>query len=336
MKSSGKDQAFHWIWILLALDGILFVICILMGAVNIPLMELSAVLRGSGNVKYGTILVHVRLPRTAACALAGSGLALAGAVIQCVLQNPLAGPNIIGVNAGAGLAVVLCSAFFPLSFAVVPLAAFVGAFVAMLFLFLLARRTEASRLTLILAGVCVNSLLNAASDAVHIFYEDTLTGTYGFRLGGFSAVDVRVLIPAGIWILAAAGVVLLFEKELEILSMGEAAALSVGLDIRKTQFLFLALAASLAGACVSISGLLGFVGLIAPHIARRIVGEECRFMLPFCALSGAFLVMLCDLLARTLWAPNEIPTGIILSFVGAPFFLQLLFRQRRRQRHDPV
>ena len=225
---------------------------------------------------------------------------------------------------------LFCAAHFPLSFAVVPLAAFVGAFAAMIFIFLLARKTGVSRMTLILAGVCINSLLNAMSDTVHIFFEDTLTGTYGFRLGGFSAVDIRVLIPAGIWILVAAGVVLLLEKDLEILSMGEAVASSVGLNIRQTRFLFLILAASLAGACVSISGLLGFVGLIAPHTARRIVGEECRFMLPFCALFGAFMVMFCDLLARTLWAPNEIPTGVILAFVGAPFFLHLLFRQRRR------
>ena len=204
----------------------------------------------------------------------------------------------------------------------------------MAFIFLLAKKTGASRITLILAGICVNSLLNAASDAIHVFHDDTLTGTYGFRLGGFTSVNVKVLIPAGIWILVAMGIVLLLEKELEILSMGESIASSIGLNTTHFQFLFLGLAASLAGACVSICGLLGFVGLIAPHISRRIVGEECRFMLPFCALSGAFLVLLCDLLARTLWAPYEIPTGILLSFVGAPFFLHLLFRQKRRRSHD--
>ena len=329
-----RNRAVKWIVLLLVLNVVLLLVCVLTGAVNIAPTEMFAVLKGMGKTEYEKILIHVRIPRVIACVLAGSGLAVTGAVIQSVLQNPLAGPNIIGVNAGAGLAVVLCSAFFPLSFSIVPLAAFIGAFAAMVFIFLLAKKTGASRITLILAGICINSLLNATSDAIHVFHDDTLTGTYGFRLGGFTSVNVKVLIPAGIWILVAMGIVLLLEKELEILSMGESVASSIGLNTTHFQFLFLILAASLAGACVSISGLLGFVGLIAPHISRRIVGEECRYMLPFCALSGAFLVLLCDLLARTLWAPYEIPTGILLSFVGAPFFLHLLFRQRRRRSHD--
>ena len=111
-------------------------------------------------------------------------------------------------------------------------------------------------------------------------------------------------------------------------------ASSVGLGARRFRFLFLVLAAVLAGASVSFAGLLGFVGLIAPHMARRMVGEECRYLLPFSALFGACFVMACDLAARTLWSPYEIPTGILLSFVGAPFFLYLLFRQKRRRSHD--
>lgn len=322
------------ILLLLLMDAVLCLISITTGAVTISLSDMLNVFVGTGKPEYETILIHVRIPRVVACALTGSGLAVAGAVIQNVMQNPLAGPNIIGVNAGAGLAVVLCSAFFPLSFSAVPLAAFAGALGAMLFIFLLARKTGASRMTLILAGICANSLLNAAADMVHIFREDTLTGTYTFRLGGFTSVNEKILIPAGIVILLVMMAVFLLEKELEILSMGESIASSVGLNTTFFQFLFLTLAAALSGACVSIAGLLGFVGLIAPHISRRIVGEECRFLLPFSALAGVFLVTVCDLLARTLWVPYEIPTGILLSFVGAPFFLHLLFWQRRRRSHD--
>lgn len=319
-----RKHAARLILIFALVNIILFFICIATGAVNISPVEILNALGGNGKTEYRNILVHVRIPRVAACALVGGGLAVAGAVIQNVLQNPLAGPNIIGVNAGAGLAVVLCSAFFPFAYSAVPFAAFAGAFGAMLFIYLLAEKKGASRMTLIMAGVCVNSLLNAASDAVHTFKEDTLAGTYGFRLGGFASVNVKVLVPAGILILSVMAAVFLLEKELEVLSLGETIASSIGLNTGFFQFLFLILAAALAGACVSIAGLLGFVGLIAPHISRRIVGEECRFMLPFCALCGAFLVMVCDLLARTLWAPYEVPTGILLSFVGAPFFLHLL------------
>ncbi len=304
------------------------------GAVKLSLSDMIRIMRGHGQSVHQNILFHIRIPRTAACVLAGSGLALAGVVIQNVLQNPLAGPNIIGVNAGAGLAVVLCSYFFPLSYHLIPAAAFGGALAAVLFIYGLARKTGASRVTLVLAGVSVNSLLNAASDMVHTFGGDTLTSTYSFRLGGFSSVSVQVLIPAGLSIAAAMVLVLLMGNELEILSLGEPVAMSLGLNTGFFRFTFLVLAAVLAGAAVSFAGLLGFVGLIAPHIARRIAGEECRLLLPFSALFGACFVLLCDLAARTLWAPYEIPTGILLSFAGAPFFLYLLFQQRRRRSHD--
>ncbi len=304
------------------------------GAVKLSLSDMIRIMRGQGQSVHQNILFHIRIPRTAACVLAGSGLALAGVVIQNVLQNPLAGPNIIGVNAGAGLAVVLCSYFFPLSYHLIPAAAFGGALAAVLFIYGLARKTGASRVTLVLAGVSVNSLLNAASDMVHTFGGDTLTSTYSFRLGGFSSVSVQVLIPAGLSIAAAMVLVLLMGNELEILSLGEPVAMSLGLNTGFFRFTFLVLAAVLAGAAVSFAGLLGFVGLIAPHIARRIAGEECRLLLPFSALFGACFVLLCDLAARTLWAPYEIPTGILLSFAGAPFFLYLLFQQRRRRSHD--
>ncbi len=304
------------------------------GAVTVSLSDMAAVVMGRGKASHEAILIHIRVPRTAACALAGGGLAVSGVVIQNVLQNPLAGPNIIGVNAGAGFAVVLCSFFFPLAYRAIPLAAFGGALCAVLFIYALARKTGASRITLVLAGVSVNSLLNAASDMVHTFGNDTLTSTYSFRLGGFSAISVQVLIPAGILIGIGILVVCLLGNELEILSLGEQVASSVGLGARRFRFLFLVLAAVLAGASVSFAGLLGFVGLIAPHMARRMVGEECRYLLPFSALFGACFVMACDLAARTLWSPYEIPTGILLSFVGAPFFLYLLFRQKRRRSHD--
>lgn len=329
-----RNHVGKFIFISFLINILLFLVCIAIGAVNIPPADMLDILMGGGKTEYSNILIYVRIPRVAACALAGSGLAVAGAVIQNVLQNPLAGPNIIGVNAGAGFAVVLCSAFFPFSYTLVPIAAFLGALGAMLFIYILAKKTGASRMTLVMAGICVNSLLNAAADAVHVFRDDTLTGTYGFRLGGFASVNVKVLVPAGVLVLFVMAAVFLLEKELEVLSLGESIASSIGLNTAFFQFLFLILAAALAGACVSIAGLLGFVGLISPHISRRIAGEECRFLLPFCALSGAFLVMLCDLLARTLWTPYEVPTGILLSFVGTPFFLHMLFRQKRRRSYD--
>lgn len=315
---------------MLLLFAVTFILCICVGAVSVSFKEMLAVFIGQGEKNHRSILLYIRLPRVLACALAGSGLAVSGAVIQNVFQNPLAGPNIIGVNSGAGLAVVLCSALFPFSYRFVPFAAFLGALAALGFIYFLAKKTGASKMTLLLSGVCVNSLLNAAADAVHIFSEDTLTGTYNFRLGGFQAVNGTVLLGAGVLIVIGIFAVCLLGNELEIMSLGEQVGTSVGLNIKKYRLLFLALAALLAGASVSFAGLLGFVGLMAPHIARRLVGEECRYYLPFSALFGGTFVMLCDLAARTLWAPYEIPTGILLSCLGAPFFLYLLLHQKRK------
>lgn len=311
-----------------------FLLCMGLGSVPLSLKDIAEVLTGQGEQSHTNILLFVRLPRVAACALAGGGLAVSGVIIQNVLGNPLAGPNIIGVNAGAGFAVVLCSAVFPLTYRLVPCAAFLGALAAMFIIYFLARKTGASRVTLILAGVCVNSMFNSASDVVHTFGDNTLTGTYSFRLGGFGFVNGNVLFPAGILILTCIFAACLLADELEILSLGEQVASSVGMNTKVFRFLFLVLASALAGAVVSFAGLLGFVGLIAPHIARRLIGEECRRLVPFSALFGAVFVMLCDLAARTLFIPYEIPTGILLSFIGAPFFLYLLFCQRRRKSHD--
>jgi iron complex transport system permease protein len=315
--------------------GILFLgsilLCVGVGAVMISPREFFQLLLGEGKKSHETILFHIRLPRVAACILAGSGLAVSGVVIQNVLQNPLAGPNIIGVNAGAGFFVVLWSFLFPYSYRGVPFAAFFGALLTVLFIYALAKKTGASRVTLVLAGVCVNSVLNAASDVIHTLGDDTLTGTYSFRLGGFTAVSIRVLYPAGALILIGILLVWLLHNELEIFSLGEEVAASLGLRIGFIRFVFLVLAAVLAGAAVSIAGLLGFVGLVAPHISRRLVGEECGFLVPFAALFGSTFVMLCDLVARTALAPYELPTGILLSFVGAQFFIYLLFRQKRRK-----
>lgn len=311
-----------------------FLLSLGIGAVPLSLQEIGAVFVGKETGSHRDILLYVRLPRTLACALAGSGLALSGAIIQNVFQNPLAGPNIIGVNAGAGFAVVLCSACAPSAYHMVPAAAFLGAFGALVFIYVLAKKTGASKMTLLLSGVCVNSLLNAAADAVHIFSEDTLVGTYSFRMGGFGAVNGQVLLLASLGIAGGSIVVFLLRNELEILSLGEQTAVSVGLNTGLFRGIFLLLASLLAGASVSFAGLLGFVGLMSPHIARRLIGEECTYYLPFSALFGGSFVMLCDLAARSLWAPFEIPTGILLSFVGAPFFLYLLLHQRRRRSHD--
>jgi len=304
------------------------VISILGGAVRLSFSDFSEVFLTGGLTKAGRILLYVRLPRVAGGIIAGAALAVAGAMIQTVLNNPLAGPNIIGVNSGSGFAVVLCGVLFPTAYAVLPLAAFVGAFVTVLFVYYLGKKTGSSKITLVLAGVAINSLLNGASDVVYTVSESSLTASSAFKIGGLQGVTPHVLKYAGAVVFFSLVLVLLLHNELEIFSLGEEKACTLGLSVSFYRFLFLALAAALAGAAVSFAGLLGFIGLIVPHISRLLVGSECKYFLLASALLGAALLTACDYIARTWFAPYELPVGILLSLLGAPFFLWLLCRKK--------
>lgn len=284
-------------------------------------------LSGTGTAA-GRIFWYVRLPRTAGCLLAGAALSVAGCVIQNVLANPLASPNIIGVNAGAGLAVTVCCALGCLSGWVIAGAAFGGAFLAVMLVSLAAKAVGASRTTVILAGVAVNAFLGAISDAVTNLVPDAGTLSSDFRVGGFGAVVPQRLVPAGVLILVALGAVFCLSNELEVLSLGEDTAKSLGLKAERLRTVFLALAALLCGAAVSFAGLLGFVGLIVPHAVRRFAGTRCTQLLPLCALWGGAFVTGCDLLSRLLFRPQELPVGILLSALGGPFFLYILSKRR--------
>ena len=314
MKKLWTGLAF---WVLAALASLF------LGAAALSPMEL---LTGADSAA-GRIFLYVRLPRTAACLLAGGALSVAGCVIQNVLANPLASPNIIGVNAGAGLAVTVCCALGCLSGWAMAGAAFGGAFLAVLAVSLAAKRAGGSRTAVILSGVAMNAFLGAMSDAVTDLFPEAAAMSVDFRVGGFGAVVPARLIPAGILILLALGAVLLLHRELEVLSLGEDLARSLGVNARRMRTVFLALAALLCGAAVSFAGLLGFVGLIVPHALRRFAGTECRVLLPLAAIWGGAFVTVCDLLARLAFRPQELNVGILLSALGGPFFLYLLSKR---------
>lgn len=290
---------------------------------------LSLCLGSTGFLVGGVILRYVRLPRTLACLLAGMGLSVSGAVLQNVLSNKLASPSIIGVNAGAGLGVTVCCAAGALSGWMISTAAFLGSLLAVTIITLAAYRTRAERSTVILGGVAVNAVLNALSESVTVLVPDTAVLTTEFRIGGFSAVSYTRLIPASVMIICALILLLTLGNELDILTLGDETAQGLGMSVRRTKTIFLLLAALLAGASVSFAGLLGFVGLIVPHILRNFTGSS-RILLPACALYGGAFVTICDLIARVAFAPYELPVGILMSVIGGPFFVFLLLKHQKR------
>ncbi len=306
---------------------------LLLGAVRLSPMALWQALAGGPNSTAGYIFWYARLPRTLACLLSGAALAVSGAVIQGVLSNKLASPSIIGVNAGAGLAVTVCCALGFLSGWTIALSAFGGAMVSVLLVMFTAERTGASRTTVILGGVAVNSFLNALSEALTTLVPDAGVLSGDFRVGGFSSVVPARLVPAGILICCALAVILTLHNDLDVLALGEETAQSLGMSAKKMRTLFLVLAAMLAGASVSFAGLLGFVGLIVPHAARNLTGSQSRYLLPLCAVGGAGFVTACDLVARLVFIPYELPVGILMSVLGGPFFLVLLLKRKGGRTH---
>ena len=304
-----------------------------LGAEKVPPAEVLRALTGGGSGTTAFRIVrYVRLPRLCACLLAGGALAASGTIIQGVLSNALAAPSTIGVNAGAGLTVALCCAIAPTAVKLVPLAAMAGAFLGVMTVLLIARRTGASKITLVLAGVAVSSIFSAGIDAVVTFVPEALNGYSDFRIGGFSGVSMARLLPA-LWPALLSFVLSLsLHNEMDVLLLGREQAQSLGLPAERLRIVLLGLAAVLAGSAVSVGGLVGFVGLIVPHIMRRLVGEESGPLLVSSVLGGAALLGGCDLLGRMLFAPYEIPVGIVMALAGGPFFIWLL--QRRGRLHD--
>lgn len=299
-----------------------------LGAADLTVGQvLAAVIEGPKSVA-GRVVWYARIPRTAATVLSGSALAVAGCVIQAVLSNSLASPGIIGVNAGAGLAVTVLCAVGAVSGWAIAAGSFLGALGAGLLVTLAAQKVGASRSTVILGGVAVNSFLSALSEAVTSLVPDAAGLSVDFRTGGFSAVAQSRLIPAGILIVVSLILVLTLHNELDIMTLGEETAQGLGMNVKRTRTALLILAALLAGASVSFAGLLGFVGLIVPHAARKLVGSESRHLLPIAATLGAAFVTICDLAGRLIFAPYELSAGVLMSLIGGPFFVALLLRRK--------
>jgi iron complex transport system permease protein len=274
------------------------------------------------------IIQNIRLPRTLAAALAGMLLSLSGTILQGVMKNPLASPNIIGVNAGAGLGGIGIMILFPSHFHLVPPVAFFGALTSTLIIYGISRKQgEAQPFRLILSGIALSSFLGAGVQSLLTFFPDHVHSVIGFMVGGLSAmtwIHVDML-----WPYAVAGLIisLVLSNRLNLLLMGDDSARSLGLSVERNRLMFIVLASLTAASAVSVVGLLGFVGLLAPHMTRLIVGSDHRILIPSAALLGSSLLMGCDILARTALHPVEIPVGIIMAFLGAPFFLFLLRRR---------
>jgi len=299
------------------------------GSAPLSLSELTAALCGRGAVSHSIILWQVRLPRVTAGVLAGIGLSTAGALLQSVTGNELASPSIIGINSGAGLAVILVLTLAPTAGGMLPPAAFLGAFGAAAVILLVSGKLGSSKTNTVLIGIAITTLLNAAISFLSLLDEGILAQYNHFTVGSLKGIHMADLLLPTAFIFASFAAAMALSARLAVLSLGDAAASALGIRVKQLRIAVMACAAGCAAAVVSFAGLLGFVGLVVPHIAKRLVGQQPARLLPASALLGAIVVVLADLLGRTLFAPSELPVGILMSLIGAPYFLILLCRRKR-------
>lgn len=303
------------------------------GSVSLSFQDIRKILFEKDTSSTAYILIStVRVPRVAGGLLAGVGLASAGVILQGVMNNSLASPNTIGVNSGAGFFVMLAMLFFPGNISIIPFFAFLGALLTTLAVFALAMLSDSSRTTIVLAGITISSFLSAGTNTIKLLDTDITVNMTSFMIGSLSGLTMQKLLLPSLFITAAFIISLFFARALNILNLGDDIARSLGLPVGLTRFFLLVLSSILAGCVVSYAGLLSFIGLIIPHICRHLFGNDIRFLLPCSALLGGSFVLLCDLLGRTLFAPFELPAGIIMSFIGGPFFLYLLLKKKGGRR----
>ncbi|MGG4776240.1 FecCD family ABC transporter permease [Paenalcaligenes sp. Me52] len=329
---SNRTGYWHWFWLLCVL-AIAVVIALFAGKYPLTWAELAAAISapfradGTESTAY-TVVWQLRFPRIVAAILVGAGLAAAGAAYQGMFRNPLVSPDILGVSAGAGLGAVV-AIYLGLSLLWVQMLAFVGGLLAVLFVYVIARmvRRHDPVLVLVLAGVAVGSLLGAGISLVKVLadpYSQLSVITF-WLLGGLNSINQTEMLWALPWMLAGLVPLLLLRWRINLLSLPDEEAQMLGVPVQRLRVVLIVAATLLTASAISFTGIIGWVGLVIPHVARLLVGPNFSRLLPTSLLLGGIFLLLTDTLARTA-APIELPLGVLTSLVGAPFFLFLLAR----------
>ncbi len=280
------------------------------------------------NFLHENIILHIRFPRVILAIITGMALSVAGVVLQALLRNPLADPYIIGVSSGAALGATLAIVLGLIS--LISLAGFLGAVLAMFLVYSLAKTGyKVSVKTLLLAGVIVSVFLSALISLVASLKGESMYQIILWLMGNLSETNITLIIIAGLMVLGGIIAICLFARDLNIISIGEELAQRLGVEVEIVKKRLFIITSLITGAVVALTGLIGFVGLIIPHIMRLIVGPDHRILIVASLLAGGIFLVLADLFARTIISPAEIPVGVITAIFGGPFFLFLLRRKRQ-------
>lgn len=302
----------------------MFLLSIVIGSSRISLGEIYRALNEEGSNTVKIIVTQLRLPRAVLALIVGACLSTAGALLQAVMKNPLADPGTIGVSAGASTAAITILLVFPNLTYSVPLVAFVGAAFACFLIYLMAWKDGVDPVRIILSGVAVNSVLGGYNAFLQLQNSDNLSGVLAFMNGSFAGATWKNARVMGIY--AVIGLIAAFMciKNANALQLGDEMAKNLGVRVNASRVALSGVSAFLAAATVSQIGMIGFVGLVAPHIARMLVGSDYKVLVPTSILTGSFMVLLADTVGRSIWPGTEIPVGVMMSVFGGPFFLYML------------
>lgn len=299
-------------------------ICTGIGSVKFSVIEVAKALFLSDDSTARLLIWNLRFPRVLVGGLVGVCLSLAGCILQGVMRNTMASPSTIGVTGGASFIGYITLVAFPAYAYLLPIGSIIGAFVTTMLIYALAYQKGVSPVKMILSGMAVSALFGAFNDMIKTFFADSVGNASGFLVGGLNGTgweSFRMILPyavVGIFICA------FLPSKMNILMLGDETANALGLRTEIFRFFLIAVSSLLAGAAISVAGLISFVGLVVPHIARLLVGSDYKYLFPASALLGFSLVTVCDTIGRVILPPGEVPVSIILSFIGAPFFLYLL------------
>lgn len=320
-----KKSSF-WIFLLILLL-IVTILSILFGSVDIEFREIIDIMLGK-DTPNSVIFWNIRLPRVIFSIITGINLAVSGLLLQIVLKNPMADPGILGISSGASLGAILVMLILPISASTLPLVAFLGGIFAFLMIMILAWNKEISPVRLILSGVAVNAMIGGIQSLILTLYSDKLQGVINFLNGNFSGktwgqIDTMLIYSVPIFI-----IILLIRSKVNILNLPDKTAYNLGINIRNYRLIVASISVFLASITVSQVGLISFVGLVVPHLAKIIVGGNFKKLFPTTILMGAILVVFADFISRMIVRPLEIPISTVMSIIGGPYFLYLLHKQR--------
>ncbi|ANY68113.1 iron-dicitrate transporter subunit FecD [Paenibacillus sp. BIHB 4019] len=328
-----KTLVFKLLWlpaVLACITLLLILLNIAVGDTPISMGEIMKIMFGRGDAEASYVIWQYRMPRLLLALLVGASLAVSGVIVQAVMRNPLAAPDTLGITGGAGLAAVAITLLMPLSAPLVlTISAFIGGLAAAAAVYMLAYRTGIIPVRLMLVGIAISAFCASAVQLLVTRGFPNVSSALIWLSGslwGRSWEQVSHLLP---WVVILVPLAWILSIRMDIIRIGDLIGKGLGLRIEANRLLLLSIAIFLAGAAVSAVGTIGFVGLITPHLARRLVGARHRVLIPVAALLGGQLVLLADLLGRAIKPPLEIPAGLIVAMIGGPYFLFLLWKQSR-------